>query len=43
VIYGRKLGFSKYELSTAKKQTKGENFLSELELVMPWQPLIVLI
>jgi IS5 family transposase len=41
---GRKqLGFSDYGLTTAKKQTKREKFLSEMELVVPWQALIDLI
>jgi IS5 family transposase len=40
---GKQLGFSDYELSTAKKQTKREKFLSEMEVVVPWQALIVLI
>ena len=29
------LGFSDYELTTAKKQTNRENFLSEMEVVVP--------
>ena len=33
---GKQLGFSDYELSTAKKQTKREKFLSEMESVVPW-------
>jgi IS5 family transposase len=40
---GKQLDFSDYELTTAKKQTKREKFLSEMEVVVPWQPLIVLI
>jgi IS5 family transposase len=40
---GKQLGFSDYELTTAKKQTKREKFLSEMEVVVPWQPLIALI
>jgi IS5 family transposase len=36
-------GFSDYELTTAKKQTKREQFLSEMEVVVPWQSLIALI
>ena len=35
--------FSDYELTTAKKQTKRERFLSEMEAVVPWQALIALI
>jgi hypothetical protein len=34
---GKQLGFSDYELTTAKKQTKREKFLSEMEAVVPWQ------
>jgi IS5 family transposase len=40
---GKRLGFSDYELTTAKKQTKREKFLSEMEVVVPWQALIDLI
>ena len=40
---GKQLGFSDYELTTAKKQTKRERFLSEMEAVVPWQALITLI
>jgi IS5 family transposase len=40
---GEQLGFSDYELTTAKKQTKREKFLSEMEVVVPWQALIALI
>ena len=40
---GKQLGFSDYELTTAKKQTKREKFLSEMEAVVPWQSLIELI
>ena len=40
---GKQLGFSDYELTTAKKQTKREKFLSEMEAVVPWQELIALI
>ncbi|MCX5940722.1 MAG: IS5 family transposase [Cyanobium sp. LacPavin_0818_WC50_MAG_67_9] len=39
----KQLGFSDYELTTAKKQTKREKFLSEMEVVVPWQALIELI
>ena len=38
---GKQLGFSDYELTTAKKQTKREKFLSEMEVVVPWQALDV--
>ena len=40
---GRQLGFSDYELTTAKKQTKREKFLSYMDMVVPWQALIELI
>jgi IS5 family transposase len=40
---GKQLGFSDYELTTAKKQTKREKFLSEMEVVVPWKALIELI
>ena len=37
------LGFSDYELTTTKKQTKLEKFLAEMEAVVPWSALIALI
>ena len=37
---GRQLGFSDDELTTAKKQAKRQKFLSEMEVVVPWQALI---
>ncbi len=40
---GKQFGFDDYEQSTAKKQTKREKFLAEMEQVVPWQPLIDLI
>jgi len=40
---GKRLGFTDYELSTAKKQTKREKFLVEMEAVVPWRELIDLI
>ena len=40
---GKQLGFSDCELTTATKQTKRETFLSEMEVVVPWQALIDLI
>jgi transposase, IS5 family len=40
---GKQLGFSDYELTTAKKQTKREKFLSEMDAVVPWAALIALI
>jgi hypothetical protein len=40
---GKQLGFFDYELTTPKKQTKREKFLSEMEAVVPWRALIALI
>jgi len=40
---GKQLGFSDYELTTPKKQTKRQKFLSEMEVGVPWQALIDLI
>ena len=40
---GKQLGFTDYELTTAKKQTKREKFLAEMETVVPWAALIALI
>jgi transposase, IS5 family len=40
---GKQLGFSDYEQTTAKKQTKREKFLAEMEAVVPWDALIALI
>jgi IS5 family transposase len=40
---GNQLGFSDYEQTTAKKQTKREKFLAEMEVVVLWQALIDLI
>ena len=34
---GKQLGFSDYEQSTAKKRTKKEKFLAEMDQVVPWQ------
>jgi IS5 family transposase len=39
----KQLGFSDYEQSTAKKRTKKEKFLAEMDQVVPWQPLLDLI
>ena len=36
---GKQLGFGEYEQSTAKKQTKREKFLSEMDQVVPWDAL----
>ena len=35
---GKQLGFSDYKLTTAKKQTKREKFLSEMEVVLLCPP-----
>ena len=40
---GKQLGFSDYEQRTAKKRTKKEKFQSEMDQVVPWQPLLDLI
>lgn len=40
---GKQLGFSDYEITTAKKRTKREKFLAEMDAVVPWQSLIALI
>ncbi len=40
---GKQLGFGDYEQSTAKKRTKRERFLSQMEAVLPWKALIDLI
>jgi transposase, IS5 family len=40
---GKQLGFSDYELTTARKQTKREKFLAEMEAVVSWHALITLI
>jgi IS5 family transposase len=40
---GKQLGFGDYEQSTAKKRTKRERFLAEMEAVVPWQALVDLI
>ena len=39
----KQLGFGDYEQSTAKKRTKRERFLSEMEAVVPWKKLLDLI
>jgi hypothetical protein len=39
----KQLGFGDYEQSTAKKRTKREHFLSEMEAVVPWKALLDLI
>ena len=40
---GKQLGFTHYELTTAKKRIKRVKFLAEMEAVVPWQALIDLI
>ena len=40
---GKQLGFSDYEQSTARKRTKRERFLAQMEAVVPWKALIGLI
>jgi hypothetical protein len=39
----KQLGFGDYEQATAKKRTKRERFLSEMENVVPWKALLDLI
>ena len=40
---GKLLGFSDYELTTAKKQNTREKFLAEMESVVSWAALLALI
>ncbi len=40
---GKQLGFGDYEQTTARKRTRRERFLSEMEAVVPWKPLLDLI
>jgi IS5 family transposase len=40
---GKQLGFLDHELTTAKKQTKCERFLPEMDVMVLWQPMIALI
>jgi IS5 family transposase len=40
---GKQLGFGNYEQTTAKKLTKRERFLAQMEAVVPWKALIDLI
>ena len=42
-MFGKQLGFSDYEQTTAKKRTKKENFLAEMDQLVPWHPLLDLI
>jgi IS5 family transposase len=37
---GKQLGFGDDELSTAKKRSKREKFLAEMDKVVPWQALM---
>ena len=39
----KQFGFGYYEQSTAKKRTRRERFLAEMEAVVPWSALIDLI
>jgi IS5 family transposase len=40
---GKQLGFGDYEQTTARKRTKRERFLAQMEAVVPWQLLLDLI
>jgi len=42
-VGGKQLGFTHYELTTAKKRIKRVKFLAEMEAVVPWQALIDLV
>ena len=39
----KQLGFGDYEQTTAKKRTRRERFLAEIEVAVPWKALIDLI
>ena len=39
----KQFGLGDYEQSTAKKRTKRERFLAEMEAVVPWKALVELI
>jgi len=39
----KQIGFDDYERSTAKKRTKRERFLAEMEAVTPWKALVDLV
>ena len=39
----KQFGFGDYEQSTAKKRTRRERFLAEMEAVVPWKALVDLI
>jgi len=40
---GKQLGFGDYEQTTARKRTKREHFLGQMQAVVPWKALIDLI
>jgi len=40
---GKQLGISDSELTTAKKQTKRQKFMTSMEALVPWDALIALI
>lgn len=40
---GKQLGLGDYEQATAKRPTKREKFLADIEQVVPWQSLINLV
>jgi hypothetical protein len=42
-MVSKQLGFGDYEQTTAKKRTRRERFLAEMEAVVPWKLLIDLI
>ncbi len=39
----KQFGFGDYEQSTAKKRTRREHFLAEMQAVVPWNALVDLI
>jgi len=39
-VCAKQLGFGDYEQTTARKRTKREKFLADMELVVPWPALI---
>ena len=43
MVGGKLLRFSDYEQATAKKRTRRERFLAEMEKVVPWKALMDLI
>jgi hypothetical protein len=43
LLVGKQLGFSDYEQSTSIQRNKRENFLAEIEQVVPSQALLALI